>query len=294
MWLLRRQGHSMIQRWQNTISRSRALSSSSSTICGGNVVTAVRPLYTSTLQQNYNNALSLQQTSSIQWIGGKRTISSMLVKGHIHLHQGVPSNSISNQLRWFGSSGYGTHHRDSNQGRDGPSTNRNYRIPNMKEFNTLDDAIEVYYNNLEIVTPRNLSSFWSAVPRLLKYQNPVNNLVPQLEAIFLKTADQIHSYGPQDLATTTLGFAKTIQALQRNKRGYVKGSYEGYLHGILIRQRDAVFSFLARTAVNKLNQFEPRYLKDLAYTYALLEYVPNNLKTVVHCLIILPRRVSHY
>jgi len=269
------------QRWQNTISRSRALSSSSTTICGGNIVTAVRPLSlysTSTLQQNYYDALSLQQTSSIQWIGGKQTISSMLVKGNIHLHQGVSSNSISNQLRWFGSSGYGTHHRDSNQGRDGHSTNRNYRIPNMKEFNTLDDAIEVYYNNLEIVTPRNLSSFWSAVPRLLKYQNNgVNNLVPQLEAIFLKTADQIHSYGPQDLATTTLGFAKTIQALQRNKRGYSSGSYEGYLHGILIRQRDAVFSFLARTAVNKLNQFEPRYLKDLAYTYAILDFMPKQL-----------------
>ena len=144
----------------------------------------------------------------------------------------------------------------------------------MKEFNTLDEAIEVYYNNLEILTPRNLSAFWSAVPRLLRYQERRVSLVPQLQAIFHKTADQIHSYGPIDLATTTLGFAKTIQTLQKSKRVYGRGSYEGYLHGILIRQRDAVFSFIARTVVPILHQFEPRCLKDLAYAYALLEYVP--------------------
>jgi len=117
----------------------------------------------------------------------------------------------------------------------------------MKDCRTLDDAIVPYYHNLETLTPRNLSAFWAAVPRLLRYQERGVTLVPQLEAIFLKTADQIHSYGPIYLTTTTLGFAKTIQTLQRSKRGYGKGSYEGYLHGILIRQRDAVFSFLART-----------------------------------------------
>jgi len=150
------------------------------------------------------------------------------------------------------------------------STNK---IPRMMDCRTLDDAIKAIYDNLDRVSPRDISAFWTVLPRLLKYQDQGAQL-PQLQAIFYKTADQIHSYGPQDLTTTTLGFAKTIQALQESKRGYGSGSYEGYLQGILIEQRDAVFSFIARTAVNNLNQFPPRYLKDLAYAYALLEFVP--------------------
>jgi len=151
------------------------------------------------------------------------------------------------------------------------STNK---IPRMMDCRTLDDAIKAIYDNLDRVSPRDISAFWTVVPRLLRHQERGVHLVPQLEAIFLKTADQIHSYGPQDLTTTTLGFAKTIQALQESKRGYGSGSYEEYLHGILITQRDAVFSFIARTAVPILHQFQPRYLKDIAYAYALLEFVP--------------------
>ena len=280
MMLLRRQ--SILQRCQHAIGGNR-MPISSSTICGGNdiIITtaaAIRTLSlysTSTLQQNY-----IGYTSSLQHV-----ISRRIHKRQYHYHK--PNNIIdifnaANQLRQFSSTiGYqGTPYRGSSRGRgrgndrgsrDRQSTNR---IPNMKEFNTLDEAIEVYYDNLEALTPRNISSFWSAVPRLLRYQERGVNLVPQLEAIFLKTADQIHSYGPRDLATTTLGFAKIIQAFQRNKRGYVSGSYEGYLHGILISQRDEVFSFIARTAVSILHQFEPRDISNLAYAYALLEYVP--------------------
>ena len=277
MLLLQRQGHSMIQRWQNTISRNGvlALSSTSTTICGGNIVTAVRPLSlysTSTLQQNYNEPSQISQTAT-----------PMIKQSHIYQrqYQLQISNSLihnydtNNQLRWFTSGGRHIHHGGrgrSDRGRDHQSRNR---IPMVKDCRTLDDAIVPYYENLEILTPRNLSAFWAAVPRLLRYQKRgVNNLVSQLEAIFLKTADQIHSYEPRDLVTTILGFAKTIQALQRSKRGCGSGSYEGYLHGILIRQRDAVFSFLARTAVNKLDQIEPRHISNLAYAYAILEFVP--------------------
>jgi len=150
------------------------------------------------------------------------------------------------------------------------STNK---IPRMRDCRTLDDAIKAIHDNLDRVSPRDISAFWAVVPRLLRHQDKGAHL-PQLQAIFYKTADQIHSYGPQDLTTTTLGFSKTIKALQESKRVYGSGSYEDYLNSILISQRDAVFSFLARTVVPILHQFQPRDLKDLAYTYALLEYAP--------------------
>jgi len=271
--LLRRQSVSVIKRCQHAIGRNR-LSISSSTTCGGSyiVTSAIRTLSlysTSTLQQNYN----IGHTSSLQHV-----ISRRIHKRQYHYHKtnNIINKFNANQFRQFSSSvGYhGTHHRGkgrNDRGRGHQSTNR---IPMMKDCRTLDDAIVPYYHNLETLTPRNLSAFWAAVPRLLRYQERGGHLVSQLEAIFHKTADQIHSYGPKDLTTATLGFAKIIQALQKSKRGYVKGSYEDYLHGILVRQRDAVFSFLARTVVPKLHQFEPRYLKDLAYTYAILDFVP--------------------
>ena len=196
---------------------------------------------------------------------------------HYHKSNNIIDNcNANNQLRRFSSTiGYGAHHGGRGRGNDrGRGHQSTKRIPMVKDCRTLDDAIEVCYDNLETLTPRNLSAFWSAVPRLLRYQERGVHLVPQLEAIFLKTADQIHSYEPRDLVSTTLGFAKTIQALQRSKRRCGSSSYEGYFHGILIRQRDAVFSFLARTAVNKLDQIEPRHISNLAYAYALLEFVP--------------------
>ena len=277
MLLLRRQSISMIQRWQQCIGRNK-LPISSSTICGDNDIftAAIRTLSlysTSTLQQNYNDAPSLRQGQCI----------SMIKQAHIHLqhYQRHISNSLihnyntNNQLRWFTSSGRHTHHGGRGRGndrgrRDSQSTNR---IPRMKDCHTLEDAIKAMYDNLDKVSPRDISAFWAVVPRLLRYQERVAQL-PQLKAIFYKTADQIHSYGPQDLVTTTLGFAKTIQTLQSNKRRYSSGSYEEYLHSILIRQRDEVFSFLARTSVPILHQFEPRLISNLAYVYALLEYAP--------------------
>ena len=131
----------MIQRWQYTIGGSSRVVSSS--ICGGNdfFTTAVRPLplnSTSTLQQNYNDAPSLQHVI---------TRSNLIKQSHIypqHYQRRISNNIIhncnaNNQLRWFTSGGRHTHHggrcRGNYQGRGHQSTNR---IPMMKEFNTLD------------------------------------------------------------------------------------------------------------------------------------------------------------
>jgi hypothetical protein len=117
MLLIRRQGHSMIQRWQYTISRSGLVSSSSNTVCdGGTAILRPLSLYsTSTLQQNYN-APSLQLSKPIP----------MIKQAHIYPrhHQSYISNSLihncnaNNQLRcWFTSGGRHTHHGGRGRGR---------------------------------------------------------------------------------------------------------------------------------------------------------------------------------
>ena len=60
---------------------------------------------------------------------------------------------------------------------------------------TLDEAIQAIYNNLDKVSPRDLSAFWTVVPKLLKYRQNRGHLAPQLEAIFNKTAMNIGNYG---------------------------------------------------------------------------------------------------
>ena len=171
MSLLRQQSISVIKRWQHTIRGSRVLTSSAA-ICSGNDIlsaAAIRPLslYSTSTLQNYIDALSLQQGQCI----------SMIKQAHIHPqhYQRHISNSLihnydtNNQLRWFTSGGRHLHHGGRGRGNDrGRGHQSRNRIPMMKDCRTLDDAIEVCYNNLEILTPRNLSAFWAAVTTIIE------------------------------------------------------------------------------------------------------------------------------
>ena len=77
------------------------------------------------------------------------------------------------------------------------STNK---FPKMSDFNTFDEAIQTYYDNLDKVSPRNISSFWAAVPKLLKYCQNRGHLATQLE-----THIQQNSNEYWQLWTTGLG-----------------------------------------------------------------------------------------
>ena len=50
-------------------------------------------------------------------------------------------------------------------------------------------------------------------------------------------------------------------------------NYHLFLHNTLVGKEGVIFQFIAKTAVPILSQFEPGYLANLAYTFALLGYV---------------------
>ena len=83
----------------------------------------------------------------------------------------------------------------------------------MRDCQTIEEAVQVNYDNLDKLSPRNLSAFWAAVPRFLKprrggrQQQPSQQPVAHLEAIINKTAEKLGKFGPRDLATTALAFA---------------------------------------------------------------------------------------
>ena len=160
--------------------------------------------------------------------------------------------------------------------RSARNTKNTNKIPNMNDCDTLDEAIKAMHDNLDKVSSRNLSAFWTVVPKFLKYER-VGKLNPQLQAISKKTADKIGNYGPRDLAQTTLAFAKIVKSLKETEgrnNGRGGSSYHEFLHNTLIGEGDIIFQFIANTARPKLSQFEPQAIANLAYAYAIIECVP--------------------
>ena len=152
------------------------------------------------------------------------------------------------------------------------------KIPNMKDCKTIDEAIKGIHDNLQQATHRNIASFWAAVPRLMKDERRTGQLAPQLEAIFIKTAKDIGGFGPRDLATTSLAFAKIVKSLTESNRRLGNGrrnSYHEFLHNNLEGEKcENIFQFIANTARPILSQFDGRCLANLAYAFAIIEYVP--------------------
>ena len=152
-----------------------------------------------------------------------------------------------------------------------PDNKSTDEIPRMNDCDTLGEAIRAIHDNLDKASPRDLSAFWTVVPKFLKYER-VGKLNPQLQAIFNKTADDIGNYGPRDLDQTTLAFALIVKVLEETN---VTGSrYHEFLHNTLIGKGDIIFQFIANTARPMLSQFEPKRLANLAYAYEIIDYVP--------------------
>ena len=149
----------------------------------------------------------------------------------------------------------------------------------------LGEAIRAIHDNLEKAKPRKISAFWRVkVYQYLRMyggrdQQRTVPLVPQLEAIFNKTAERLGNFGPRDLATTALAFAEIIKVLGEGTRTshhimHMRGSYDELLNKVLVDRRDIIFQLIANTAKTAIGNFDARYLNNLAMAYAIIEYDP--------------------
>eukprot|EP00585_Thalassiosira_rotula_P012472 CAMPEP_0196131462 /NCGR_PEP_ID=MMETSP0910-20130528/1462_1 /TAXON_ID=49265 /ORGANISM="Thalassiosira rotula, Strain GSO102" /LENGTH=616 /DNA_ID=CAMNT_0041390933 /DNA_START=126 /DNA_END=1977 /DNA_ORIENTATION=- len=145
-------------------------------------------------------------------------------------------------------------------------------VPKMSECSTIDEAIQNIYVNIENANPRDIAAFWTVVPKLLYHhqRSGRQQFLPQLEFVFDKTLRGIEKYGRRDLTQTALSIAKIWKSTGRGARG----SYHQFLRDTIKEKRFDIFQTIADAAIPNLDEFEPRYLSNLAYAYALVECMP--------------------
>jgi len=101
----------------------------------------------------------------------------------------------------------------------------------VKKFQSVEEASNIAFNNLEELNPRSLSSFWTRVSQLMDPRNQKsthakqkmtesqgNQLMQQLNSIFARTIGGIKGFPPRDLAQTALGFAKIMKTIDSRGR----------------------------------------------------------------------------
>ena len=92
------------------------------------------------------------------------------------------------------------------------------KVPRMVDCDTLDDAIKAMHDNLDKVSPRDLSAFWTVVPKFLWL---ISNTVWAFEKVkvshpdlfekvgnYITSLDHLGGFDPQNFSNILIAFAK--------------------------------------------------------------------------------------
>jgi len=173
------------------------------------------------------------------------------------------------QSRWFSSNHRGRGTRG--------------RVPRMSGMKSLEEALTATFDNLDILSPRDVSAFWAVVPKFLGGRRPRTSnqqleqqMFNQFDKISTKCIQDIDQYGYRELATLAISLAKIIDKISKRKRP-VKGSPRQILQDILIgnesKIKQYIFREIASSSVPILHEFEARHLSNLIYAYGLAKEV---------------------
>lgn len=174
----------------------------------------------------------------------------------------------------------GVHLRDETP--DGEDASPGTQSPVMKNFLSLEEAIEVSHDHLEKLTTRDISAFWAVIPQFLEQRNAGfasknPQSAAQLGGILARTLEDINAFDYRDLTTTTLGLAKIVKNIE-SRDELADGGPHQMLHGILIgadsKNKQTIFRHIARSSVPSLDEFDARCLSNLPYAYAIAQFVP--------------------
>ena len=154
----------------------------------------------------------------------------------------------------------------------------NYYL-NVKDCQTVEEAVKITYDQLPYASHRNLSAFWSVVPKLLKKNNgsekmqDVEQLNHQINHILGHTMEQVHAYNHIDLTQTALAFAKIVKEV--GDESLPRDSPSRILNDVFIGgiNKEFIFKVLAVRAMSILHEFDARHLSNLIYAYGLAEVI---------------------
>jgi len=152
----------------------------------------------------------------------------------------------------------------------------------MSEMRSLEEALTATYDNLDRLSPRDISAFWAVVPKFLGGRGPRTNnqqqqhMFRQFDKISTKSIQDINQYGYRELATLAISLAKIIDKISKRKRP-AKGSPHQILQDILIdnesKIKQLIFREIASSSVPILHEFDARHLSNLIYAFGLAEEV---------------------
>ena len=165
------------------------------------------------------------------------------------------------------------------------STSRQHqrgRIPRMSEMRSLEEALTATYDNLDRLSPRDVSAFWAVVPKFLGGRGPRTNkqqqqqMLHQFDKISTTSMQDINRYGYRDMSTLAISLAKIIDKISKKNKP-TKGSPHQILQDILIgnesKIKQYIFREIASASVPILHEFKARELSNLIYAYGLVQEV---------------------
>ncbi len=134
--------------------------------------------------------------------------------------------------------------------------------------------------------PSATAAFWNKVLRQMSGRNTPNPRLPNhreelgrhLNQILEHTTRTLISFDPIDLSQVIYSLAKLVDVLRKHGGKTCGKDTDASLSGLLLNHdmtpNKDLFRSFACASRDKLNQFGVRHLSNLAYTYALIGYVP--------------------
>jgi hypothetical protein len=165
------------------------------------------------------------------------------------------------------------------------------RVPRMKDLHSVEEVIMTAYEHLDVMSRRDLSAVWARIALLMTKRQPrqqsnssnredlsMEDMQHMLFTLFDDTTKGIKDCGARELTETILGMAKIIKILRKQGKKRGEDSSRVLLRELLLNKdmepNEELFQFFAGKSMDKLHQFDARCLSNLAYAYALIEYVP--------------------
>jgi len=158
------------------------------------------------------------------------------------------------------------------------------RIPRMSECRSLDEALNATYDNLDILSHRDVAAFWAVVPKFLggrggRRQDDKNDnqrMFHQFDKIITKSMEEIKLYDARDMSTLAISLAKIMDKVGKSGNRKTKGSPQQILHDMLIGNnlefKQFIFDHITCASIPILREFKARDLANFIYAYGLAEH----------------------
>ena len=164
----------------------------------------------------------------------------------------------------------------------------------MRAFHSVDEVIVIAYDYLDDMYRRDVSAFWARIAMLMtkpqskqRVQSSSNNNIgahsfedmkKRLRKIFDDTVNGTEQCNMRTLTETILAMARIAKILRQQGKSKGEDSSRVILRRLLLIKdmmpNRNIFQFFAGASMDILDQSDARCLSNLAYAYALIDYVP--------------------